>query len=901
LRHDVGVPHPLTPLFAPASVALVGASERAGSVGNAVRQSLKCGGFAGALYWVNPRHTILDGDPCHASLAEVPGKVDLVVVTAPADAVLAIVADAAAAKVTAMVVVSAGFAEAGEEGEALQREVADAARAAGIRLLGPNCVGLLRPSIGLNASFTRTAARPGSVALVSQSGAICTALVDWAADANMGFSSVVSLGAAADIDFGDVLDYLLYDAATYSVLLYVEGVKQGRAFMGSLRALARAKPVVVLKVGRFAAGSKAARSHTGALVGDDAVFDAVLRRCGVVRVEGYHHLFAAATALANPRKPAGPRVALLTNGGGPGALAADAAVSAGLQISALSAPTLATLDAKLPAHWSHGNPVDLMGDANGERFAAALIAVAEDPGVDAIITAYAPTGVSDADNVAQAIVRTSKEISKPLLTAWLGEAGVRQARHFVEQSGLAAYPVAEIAVQALATVTRWVVNQRLLLESPPARVAAPEPDRKRSAAIFARAVAEGRTVLTEVESKELLALWGIPVPPSATATTREEAAQAADRLGYPMALKILSSDITHKSDVDGVRLGLRNAAEVAEAFDAVTGNAQRLRPKARIEGVVVQAMVERRHAREVLVGLTTDPVFGPVVTFGSGGVAVELLRDHAVALPPLNLRLAEDLVSRTRVARLLAAYRNVPAANRDAVLDTLLKVSDMACELPWIAEMDMNPLLVDESGAIALDARIVIDPARPARDAAWSHLSVHPYPADLETTEELRDGSRVLLRPIRPEDGTMETAFITELSDESRYRRFLSLVRHVTPEMVARFTQIDYDREMALIAVPVRNGEPDSIVGVARYVRNADPANAEFAVVTADRWHGRGLATHLMKRLMACARDAGVLELRGMVLANNAPMLALMRDLGFAIASVADDPHTVTATKVLGR
>jgi acetyltransferase len=868
-------------------------------VGDAVRQSLKQGGFAGGLHWVNPAHATLAGDPCHARLADVPGPVDLVVVTAPGAALPAIIADTAAAQVKAMVVLSAGFAETGPAGEALQREIAAAARAAGIRLLGPNCVGMLRPPIGLNASFARTSARAGGIALVSQSGAICTALVDWAADANVGFSSVVSLGAAADIDFGDVLDYLLFDSATRSVLLYVEGVKHGRAFMGALRALARAKPVVVLKVGRHAAGSRAARSHTGALVGDDAVFDAVLRRCGVVRVEGYHHLFAAATALSSPRKPAGPRVAIITNGGGPGALAADAAVSARLEIATLGAPTLAALDARLPAHWSHGNPVDLIGDADGARFAFALGTVAGDPGVDAIITTYAPTAVSDAGDVARCIVHAAKDLSKPVLTAWLGESGVRDTRHFVEQAGLPAYPVAEIAVQALATVSRWVVNQRLLLETPPARAAVAEPDRARCNAIFERAVAEGRKVLSEVESKDLLALWGIPVPPSVTATTREEAARAAGRLGFPMALKILSGDITHKSDVDGVRLGLRSAEEVADAFDAVIANARRLRPGARIEGVVVQAMVERRHAREVLVGITTDPVFGPVVTFGSGGVAVELLRDHAVALPPLNLRLAEDLVSRTRVARLLAAYRNVPAANREAILDTLLKVSDMACELPWIAEMDMNPLLVDESGAVALDARIVIDPARPARDAAWSHLSVHPYPADLEATQDLRDGSRVLLRPIRPEDGTMETAFITELSDESRYRRFLSLVRHVTPEMIARFTQVDYDREMALIAVPVVDGAPDSIVGVARYVRNANPAHAEFAVVVADRWQGRGLAPLLMRRLISCARDAGVRELRGMVLANNAPMLAMMRALGFTIATAHDDPHTVTAAMVL--
>jgi acetyltransferase len=891
--------HPLHALFAPKSVALVGASARAGSLGQVVLGNLKQGGFAGPILLVNPRHEKLGDDPCYKSLETLPERVDLAVVTAPAAQMPDIAAQAARARIPALLILSAGFGETGPEGEALQERTVAAAREGGVRILGPNCVGLLRPSIGLNASFARTACAPGGIALVSQSGAICTALVDWAASTRVGLSSVISLGTGADIDFGDVLDYLLFDPKTESVLLYVEGVHQGRAFISSLRAIARAKPVIVLKVGRNDAGSKAARSHTGALVGNDAVFDAVLARCGVVRVKSYQNLFAAARALSSRRKPRGDRLAVVTNGGGPGVLAADAIASHDLHLAQLSPETLARLDEILPPYWSRGNPIDVIGDSDGPRFAAAAKLAIADPGVDAVLTVYCPTGISTAEGVADALLPIAKESNKPLLTAWLGESGVVPTRHRVEAEGIPAYRAAEVGVQAFAALASYVKNQKLLLEAPPPRATPAEHDIPAAERILDAALAEGRTLLNEVEAKGLLACFGVPVPPFEIARTHEEAVAAAERIGYPVVLKILSEDITHKSDVNGVRLDIRDAQSVGTQFDDILATVAASRPEARVAGVLVQSMVTRRHGRELMIGITTDPAFGPAISFGSGGVAVELLRDNAVGLPPLNVGLAGDLIDRTRAARLLGAYRNVPAASRPALIDVLLRVSDLVCALPWVREMDINPLLLDPEGAIALDARVVVDPGHRRLDSRYSHLAIHPYPAALEAIERLRDGTEVTLRPIRPEDAEMETAFITELSDESRYLRFLSLVRHVTPEMVARFTQIDYDREMALIATRREAGGREAIIGVARYVRDPNPASAEFAIVIADRVQRKGLASKLMGRLMAHARYAGIARLRGLVLASNASMLELMGRLGFEVFPDAEDSSLVDVVKVL--
>jgi acetyltransferase len=891
--------HPLSAMFAPKSVALVGASERPGSVGHAVLESLHSGGFKGRVEYVNPRHATIAGAPCAPTLEALAEPVDLAIVASPAASVPQVIAQAGRAGVPNLVVLSAGFGEAGDAGRKLQDEALAAAHAAKVRFIGPNCVGLMRPSIGLNASFSSTAAPAGGIALVSQSGAICTSLVDWAAAASVGLSSVVSLGAAADIDFGEVLEYLLFDGATHSVLLYIEGVQDGRRFMSSLRALARAKPVIVLKVGRHDEGSHAARSHTGALVGDDMVFDAVLARSGAVRVEGYRHLFAAARALVMHRKPAGPRLAIVTNGGGPGALAADAAAQAHVPLATLSPATLSALDAALPRHWSHGNPVDVIGDANGERFAAAAAAVANDPAVDGIVTVFCPTGLASADDVADRLIPVANASYKPFLTAWLGQASVQGARERAEHAGIPSYRVAEVAVEAFAMTADWVRRQRLLLEAPPARAAEREPDGGLPEEIFRTAQAEGRTLLSEFESKRLLAHFGIPVPPFAVARTLEEAKAAAERIGFPVAVKVLSRDITHKSDVNGVRLNVRTPAAIELVWNGIAADVKRLRPDARFEGVVVQAMVDRRYGRELLLGVKTDPVFGPAIIFGSGGVAVELLRDSAVALPPLNGLLAGDLVDRTRASCLLAAYRNVPAANRPALIDAILRVSDMVCELPWIAELDVNPLLVDDTGATALDARVIVDFSKPRRDFRYSHLAIHPYPMDLERVERLKDGTAVLLRPIRPEDAPMHAAFIAGLSDESRYLRFFAPIREATPEMIARLTQIDYDRDMALVAVSDEGSGRERIIGAVRYARDPDPRTAEFAVVVADRWQGKGLASSMMERLMQHARSVGIEDLSGSVIARNSSMLELMHHLGFRTEAMPDDGMVVLASRKL--
>ena len=632
---------------------------------------------------------------------------------------------------------------------------------------------------------------------------------------------------------------------------------------------------------------------------DDAVFDAVLARGGAVRVEGYRHLFAAARALVMHRKPAGPRLAIVTNGGGPGVLAADAAAQVHVPLATLSAPTLAALDAALPRHWSHGNPVDVIGDADGERFAAAAAAVANDPGVDGVVTVFCPTGLASADDVAERLIPVATASYKPFLTAWLGQASVAAAREMTERAGVPTYRVAEVAVEAFGMTADWIRRQRLLLEAPPARATEFEPDPAVPEAILRAAKAEGRTLLSEFESKQLLSHFGVPVPPFEVAHCLDEAQAAARRIGFPVAMKLLSRDVTHKSDVNGVRLDVRTPVAVEREWNGIATDLKRLRPEARFEGAVMQAMVDRRFGRELLLGVKTDPVFGPAIIFGSGGVAVELLRDSAVALPPLNGLLASDLVDRTRAARLLDAYRNVPAANRPALIDAILRVSDMVCELPWISELDVNPLLVDDKGAMALDARVIIDFSRPHRDQRYSHLAIHPYPADLERVERLNDGTAVLLRPIRPEDAPMHAAFIAGLSEESRYLRFFAPIREATPEMIARLTQIDYDRDMALVAVS--NGGPgrERIIAAARYARDPDPRTAEFAIVVADEWQGRGLATRLMQRLMQHARLVGIEDLSGPVIARNSNMLELMQHLGFKTAAMPDDGTLVVASRRL--
>jgi len=882
------VEHYLRPLLAPRSVALVGATEREGTLGSIVYRNLAAGGLRGALYPVNPKHREIFGQRAYGRLSELPQPPDLAVIVTPARTVAGIIDDAVAARVKAAVVLTSGFGEAGREGLALQEEVLNAATRGGVRILGPNCLGVMRTDCGLNATFARTPALSGNLALVSQSGAICGAILDWAHSAQLGFSSVISLGGAIDVDFGEVLDFLAADAASEAILLYVEGIRDARRFISALRAAARVKPVIALKVGRHASGSRAASSHTGALVGSDAVFDAALRRAGAVRVKTYTQLFAAARVLAGERRAEGERLAILTNGGGPGVIAADSAADNAVPLAQLSEKTISLLNTKMPAQWSHGNPIDIIGDAPPERFAAATAAALADPGVDALLAMYAPVAVTAPEDAARAVADAARGSRKPVLAAWLGDINPNASRAWLEAQGIANFYTPENAVEAFSFLCAHRRNQAQLMQVPAAQRDPDEalPDLAAAAAIHDRALAERRELLTEHEAKALLAAFHLPVPKSVIAKDRDAAVAAARDIGFPAVIKLHSPDITHKSDVGGVRLNLQSEEMVASAFDDMLRHVRALRPGARIEGVVVQPMLRFAHAREALVGVATDPVFGPVISFGAGGISVEAVRDAALALPPLNAMLARDLMQRTVLYRLLAGYRNVPPADLDALAAVLTGVSRMVCALPWLKEMDLNPVLTHPGGAVIADARVVI--ADRSAKPRYGHMAIHPYPVDLEGAIRLRDAREVRVRPIRPEDAQREKRFFDRLSERSRYQRFMNHLKELPPRMLARFTQLDYDRELALVAL-----WQDEFVAVGRYAPNPDGVSAEFALAVADDWQEKGLGHALLERLCDAARAAGYEALLGHILEANRGMLELAAHLGFVEKERSDREVTL--------
>ncbi len=894
--------HYLRGALAPRSVALVGASEREGALGRFVLQNLVNGGFKGEIYPVNPKYQQLLGLTCYPKLAELPQPPDLVVVVTPARTVPDLIDEAAAAGARAALVLSAGFAEVGAAGKQLHYEALARARAHGLRMLGPNCLGIMRPDIGLNATFARTPARPGTVALVSQSGAVLAAMLDFAHLAGFGFSSVVSTGAGSDVEFSEILDFLSLDGATRSIILYIEGVHDARAFLSSVRAAASVKPVVVLKVGRHLAGSTAAMSHTGALVGDDAVFDAALRRAGAIRVGAYTQMFSAAEALAAgrfPRPDPGNRLAIVTNGGGPGVLAADSVADNEVALAKLSAETVAKLDSVLPSTWSRGNPIDIIGDADAERFSKSLELVLADPGNDGVLVLFCPTIGLGADETAKALLPVAKASDKPVITAWLGGDDARRGRAIFETAGMPSPSSPERGVEAFSYLSKFVRGRQMRLQVPPPQVADFETQAAEGRKIIERASSAGRPLLDERESKALLATFGIEAARTRLAASAEQAVALADEIGYPVALKVLASGVTHKTDVGGVILSLMSARDVAQGFELIRERCAEKAPKAKFLGVLVQQMIVRPNGRELLVGISRDANFGPVISFGMGGIAVEVLRDSAVALPPLNRFLARELISRTRVARMLETFRGKPAVNMDALIDVLLKVSDLACELPCVQELDINPLLVDEDGAVALDARVVLGDGPLAPDATYSHLAIHPYPKALARTHRLRSEETVLLRPIRPEDAQAEKRLVSRLSPQTMYLRFHAPLRELTTERLIRFTQIDYDREMAFVAVE-SSGEQEEIRGVARYTRMPDGISCEFGITVEDAWQGRGLAHALMTALEETARGRGLTEMVGFVLRDNESMTRLMRSRGYMAAATEEDGVRRYVKQLLG-
>jgi acetyltransferase len=871
--------HYLSPLFEPASVAIIGATERPDAVGAVLMQNMLAAKYSGSLLAVNPKYRWVRGVKSYPSIAELRYPVDLAVIATPPETVPGVIEECGRAGARSAVVITSGFSETGPAGAQLERALLASARRYGLRLLGPNCLGLMRPGIGLNATFAHGNAKPGSLAIVSQSGAVCTALLDWARPSNVGFSSVVSLGGSADLDFGELIDYLTYDPKTQQILLYIEGIRNARRFVSSLRAAARTKPVIVMKAGRHPTGVRAAVSHTGALVGADDVFEAAIRRTGAVRVTTIVELVAAAQALSSRVRPRGDRLAIVTNGGGPGVLAADRAADLRLPLAELSQSTLDSLSQALPANWSLGNPVDLIGDADAKRYGAAVAACLADDGVDGVLAVLTPQAMTAPTEAAHAVVACRKNSTKPLLAAWMGEEQVIEGRSVFQQAGIPVFRTPEPAVDMFAHVSSYYRNQRMLMQTPQPLEEQPDPDLETARKIIETALGENRTVLTPSESKRLLTCFQIPVAQPLQAKNEEEAVRRALALGYPVAVKIDSPDITHKTDVGGVQLNITDEQGVIAAYRTIMASVQRAQPSAVIIGVTVEPMLMHKNARELFIGILHDPVFGPAMTFGSGGIEIEVYADRAVGLPPLNSFLVREMIRSTRASKLLGEFRGMPPVDMKALENVLLRVSAMVCELPWIRELDVNPLLVDHAGAVAADARVVVAP-HSAEAQPYEHMAIHPYPNRLVSEWQTERGAQVTIRPICPEDAEIEQAFVRSLSPEAKYLRFMSTVKELSPAMLARFTQVDYDREMALIAVDRSTGR-EIQVGVARYVVNPDWQSCEFAIVVSQDWQGHGLGRHLMLRLIDIARARGLKVMTGQILAANGRMLAMAKALGF--------------------
>lgn len=881
----------LDKLFGPRSVALVGASPREGSLGRTVLRNLREAGFLGRIDVVNPRYPEIDGVASVARVEDLAAAPDLVIVAAPPQAVPEIVAAAGEKGAAAAVIITAGL---GRGPGSLAHAACAAGRKHGLRLVGPNCLGVLAPSARLNASFAARAAPAGDLALVSQSGAIVAGLIEWAARRQVGFSGIISLGDKVDVDMADCLDFFAADRATRAILLYVEEINDARKFMSAARAAARVKPVVVIKSGRHAQGARAAATHTGALAGSDAVYDAAFRRAGLLRVLDLDELFAAAETLGRQKPFPGNRLSILTNGGGVGVLAVDRLIDLGGTLAGLSPDAIARLDAVLPPTWSRANPVDIVGDADAGRYAASLEALLADEANDAVLVLNVPTALASAAQSAEAVVGALGKgragyRRKPVFAVWLGE-DEAAARAF-EGAGIPHFATEADAARGFMHLVRYREAQDDLMETPDSLPHDFAPDTASARSVVAGAICEGRRWLDPLEVNALLRAYDIPVAPVTLAETPEEAARAARSIladGGTVAVKILSPDIVHKSDIGGVKLDLTSEAAVRRAALDILERAERLKPGARVTGITVQPMVRRPKARELIAGLADDPTFGPVVVFGRGGTAVEVINDKALALPPLDMKLARELIGRTRVSRILKAYRDVPAADEKAVALVLVKIAQMAADLPEVRELDINPFLADRDGVIAVDARVAVGPppADAARSAGHARFAVRPYPKEWEREITLQDGRRVFIRPVRPEDERLFLDFIPQVTDEDLRLRFFAPVRAFSHVFLARLIQIDYARAIAFIAL-----DPDSgaMMGVVRLHADANHETGEYAILVRSDLKGLGIGWELMRLMIEWAHAEGLGVVEGQVLRENVTMLEMCRRLGFEIRPDPDE------------
>lgn len=877
-------------MFAPKAVTLIGASPKPGSVGNVLARNLFAGGFQGPILPVNPKYKSIEGVYTYPDVASLPAAPDFAVVCTPPKIVPGVIGELAARGCKAAVVLTAGFGELpGGEGKALEQAMLDAAKPHLMRIVGPNCLGVLVPGAGLNATFAHLSPPKGDLAFVTQSGAMATAVLDWAHPRKIGFSHMVSLGAMADVDFGDMLDWLALDGRTRAILLYVEAITHARKFMSAARAAARLKPVIVIKAGRHMEAAKAAASHTGALAGSDAVYDAAFRRAGMLRVYDVDELFDAVATLANPPKHAGDRLGILTNGGGLGVLATDTLMDQDGHLADLAPETIAKLDAVLPKTWSHGNPVDIIGDAPPERYAASVEALLQDRNLDALLVLNCPTAIASSTDAASATINAAKGARVPVLSAWLGDTqSAIDARGKFADARIPSYETPDKAVRGFMHLVRYRRAQESLMEVPEAAPGDLCPDPDLAKRTVAAALAAGRDWLTDPEVRAVLGGYGFDLPKAETVADIEAAAQAAAQIGGRVALKIVSPQILHKSDVGGVALNLDGPDAVRVAAAAMIARVRKAKPDATIAGFLVQEMIRRPHAHELILGASVDRQFGPVLLFGQGGVAVEVLRDTAMALPPLNVKLARDMIAATRVSRLLKGYRDRKPADLAAIERALVRLSRLICELDAVVEFDINPLLADEGGAIVLDARIRVAKPEGARQGA--RLAIEPYPASLARDIVLPTGKTAHLRPIRPEDAPGIEAMIARMTPEDRRMRFFATIEKLTREQLARLTQIDYDREMGLVCEG-----PDGIWGTVRLAADPDRGRAEYAIALRSDLKGLGIGLFLMRKILDYAKARGIGVVYGEILRENRPMLEVCKNLGFAVKADPDATDVVHA------
>lgn len=880
--------------FAPHSVAVIGASTEKGSVGCVLTENVLGGGFQGKVFLVNPHSKEIAGQPCFSSISALPEAPDLAVIATPPKTVADLVEELGKKGTRAVVTITAGLSH--EEKQA----ILDHAKPYCLRIVGPNCLGIAVPGIGLNATFALSPPLAGRLAFLSQSGALITGIVDWANSRGIGFSHVVSMGEMDDVDVGDLLDFLAADMATGAILLYLETIPRARKFMSAARSAARAKPVIVIKSGRYAESARAASTHSGALAGGDAAVAAAFRRAGLVRVEELEELFAAAETLTDLKPVGGNRLLILTNGGGAGVLAVDDLITSGGRLATLSKELIAKLDKVLPANWSRANPIDIIGDASPARYAVALEAVLDDNDADAILVINCPTALASSRDAARAVIDTVATAAKrkrhpPILTNWLGEAAAKEARSMFQGASIPSYESPSDAVKGFLYLWRYTKAQDALMRTPPRETERTHVAEEAARAILRVAASAHRSLLTEPEAKAVLSAYGIPTIPTRVAANAKGVEDIAKELlaRFPsIAIKILSEDVSHKSDIGGVRLSLRSAEEAARAAELMEARVHELRPGARLQGFTVQPMVARSGSHELLMGVYEDRLFGPVILFGAGGTATEVIHDTAVALPPLDAELARDLMSQTRIFKLLEGCRDRPAADLIAIGDALVRLSQLVVDCPAVRELDINPLLADETGVVALDARIRIEPGEVEKAGPNPRLAIRPYPNQWERWAATDDGQRIFIRPIRPPDEHLYGDFIAKLSPEDIRFRFLAPRKEFSHSFIARFTQIDYARAMAFVAL---NKDQNELLGVARLSADPDYVRGEYAIIVRSDLKGTGIGWMLMHHLINYAEKEGLRELTGDVLANNERMLGMCRTLGFEIVP---DPEDSSIRKV---